>query len=369
MSLSSNETVSTRLPTENILQDIQPIQCIIVGRLPLIIADCCDKHENIVQLENKKHQQIIYQFPIIYTQINDSNCIFGHFNEVEYSTNIAFRDMKLKSGPHSPIVKMIRYYFNYYTRTYIKGDTVSSDYMPDSQPKDIKLVTRIDYVEKGEKLEVDNITVKLRMVKKDFRYDGVSYRLSGALEVPMNDFVPIQLDGYSKKREVNYWMIGLTHRKENFLFRVAFRRECLDVDDYVCNIECECYIDPASFIECTDLLYKYYKQQYIENKGVIQPVFECKKLAFLTKDQNNTLKTIKYIDEKLASSGNVMVVHPNMVDFIKYLGVRAFYSYVPPSLKNTLPVQTMKFENLKCINDVPDNFIDFENCNVTFDDI
>lgn len=342
-------------------------------RRPFIISDYRTKIDDVVQLENKKHAVYIQHFPIISEFLTEDTSLFGPLNEIEYSTNVLFKNVTIKHTPNTHIIEHIRYYFNSYTRIFVNNNILSTKHLADGRHVDVKIITRVDYTEQkgpGSDLIVDDISVKLKLIKKDFRYNEVSYRLAGSIEVPLKEFKPLLLDGYSKKRQFKHWMLGMTHRTKYLVFRVAFRKERIDSNDYTCNIECECQIEPASFIECTDLLYKYYKQQYIENDGCIQPLYEYTKIPLLTKDQQNTLKTFKYVDAKMAANAESAVeIDEKCSELIKYLGLQAFMSYVPDNLKNEMPRQRILFSNLNWVTNTNNNFIDFENCNVTFDDL
>lgn len=344
-------------------------------RLPFIIGDYRTRIDNVIQLENKKHKLTTEHFPVIGEFITEDTNIFGPLNEVEYSTNILFKNVTINPAPNAHVTEHIRYYFNSYTRLYVNSSRLSTEYLVDGRHVDVKIITRVDYVADrngAEALVVDDISVKLKLIKEDFRYNEVSYRLAGSIEVPLPEFKPMLLDGYSKRRQFKHWMLGMTHRTKYLVFRVAFRKEREDSNDYTCNIECECQIEPASFIECADLLYKYYKQQYIVNNGCIQPLYEYTKIPVLTKDQQNTLKTFAFIDNKSYVAENESNTDKNAqtcFDLIKYLGLQAFMSYVPDILKHQMPRQLIRFYNLNWSDTNNSNFIDFENCNVTFDDL
>lgn len=360
-----NEVVSIILPTET----FNNFQNETFNRKPFIIRDCCDKHDRIIQLENKKHEVIVDRFPGIDEFINNTNNIFGNFNEIEYSTNVFFKNLTINYPPNTHVNKHIRYYFNHYTRIYINNNILSTDYMIDSNCVDVKIITRVDYATDDVNCALDDISVKLKLIKKDFRYNDVSYRLTGSLEIPMNEFKPILLDRYSRKRRIDHWMLAMTHRGKYLVFRVAFRKENFNGNDYTCNIECESRIEPASFIECSDLLYKYYKQQYIMNNDAIQPIVDYIRIPLLTTEQKKTLKTLTFLDSRTACTESDVKVDARVADLIKYLGVRAFMGYVPENHKARLPAQIIKFDNLMYADKNMDNYIDFDKCNVTFDDI
>lgn len=362
-----DRSISIDLPKKNCLNCKE----ISVNRLPDIINDN-QQNPNITCELKRKHLCCNKAIPTIefLLETDDTAQYWGDLNEIEYSTNIKFEDVTIDTT--SDCVKTnIRYYFNNYIDVFFDENILSTTYFEKSRKTTANIFTRIDYG--VETKELDDITVKVKVCKKAFQWNNVSYKLTGSIEIKLDDFKPIQLEHYTRKRYFAYWMLRLIHRSNQFIFRIAFRRNSTNNNDdlkntYQCNIECEDSINPADFIECADLLYKYYKQQYIENDKLLKPIVEnITNIENLTKEQQLTLNTFQLLPYTDIND-NLCVIEPQMMEFIHYLGIETYMNFVPNDKKSILNCQTFKYEKIKFLNNENLNYINSENCNVYFDD-
>lgn len=314
-----------------------------------------------------------------------STSIWGEPNEIEYSANILFRDLKLdvEKKFHGDILHKVRRYYEMPVDIFYNDERISNKPFEDANISTYPIVLRVDTHIGGLLAQV--VTSKLKIAQTKFAWADCSYKLTAALEIPSND-VNIKLNDFSvptKTREFTYWALRLHTPDSNgrsYVFRIAFRRnlnklkpKTLDdtkymltnnstiderrkfkVDmhkfgyDYECNIECEDYISGSEFIECFDAIFKYYKWQYENCNRTIQPI--CLKfktatnLDDLTTRQIATLDTLEHVswfdvENTDEQSSNVP---KNMAEFIKYLGV---YAYLVNS-QNPNEIIKLDFKNL-----------------------
>lgn len=309
-----------------------------VDRLPKILPDTVP-HQNIKRLVNAKHIECNNCVPSIDDLLNvyPQATIWGVLNEIEYSANINFKHAKIANECNfkNGIINKERYYFNKKINLYYDSSKISTQYFENCLQTVGDVFTRIDYC-------VDRPSVastKIKVVKSWFAFDKCSYKLTGSIEVDFPELQTInRLECFSRKRYFTYWGIQLTCNGVDYLFRVAFRRENVDRDDYECNIECEDLISGSNFIKCFDLLYKYYKHQYNLQDGFItpiidgqQPATDCCNIEDLTDEQKRILATIRHVPWTETDVNPTYTPEVQVVDFIKYLGLETVLSYMSPS--------------------------------------
>lgn len=287
---------------------------------------------------------------------------FGNFNEIEYSTDVTFKDVIIHAPQAS---RMTRHYFKNQIELFFDPIMMSTQYFDNASLITADIVMRIDYCHDDEKT-VKNISSKLKVAKEKFYWNNVAYKLTAAIELDMSDYQPLLLEKTSRTRKIIYWFVQMVHRETEYCFRVAFRQDDLlqNSNNYLCNIECENEIPPADFIECADLLFKFYKTQYIVNGGLVEPLANIENsIVGLTPDQLLTLSTFKILFEK--DDDATVDVSEQMHDFIRYLGVDTYRKYVPDDRLGELMHPQLSYDKLvfEKANIYPDGYdsIDMDN--------
>lgn len=194
---------------------------------------------------------------------------FKPFNEVEYSANIIFDDLKINKT--IICAEMDRYYINDEVALFLDETRASTNYFENSSPFNVSISTRFDYP--ATRVGIAVVTSKLKAAKMKFNYCGVTYSLTAAIEVEFPELFWAMIDApkptsYTRKRHFVFWSVALMVDSTKYEFKVAFRSKGTK---YECNIECEDTISGSNFIECFDFLSKYYKQQYILYDKTITP--------------------------------------------------------------------------------------------------
>ncbi|ATY70211.1 GrBNV gp43-like protein [Tomelloso virus] len=307
-------------------------------------------HPSIKYIFNEKHANCNNTVPNIAELISKSTCAqkFGRFNEIEYSANIKFKNVIIPASVGTK--SKIRYYINDFVDLYYNDEQVSTEYFENSTLEVGTLCTRLDYLVSDGSLDL--ITSKLKLVRSKFNYDGVTYSLTGSIEIDFPEMkekllgqpTPIK---YSKKRQFIYWNLSLILDEDEYIFRIAFRN--LHRDNVECNIECEDLINGGNFILCFDLLSKYYKRQYIAQNSYIYPLADLDPLSMkLTPEQREILKTFKLVDNPDQHDEYEQIVPDNVVNFVKFTSLQSLYTNMNTDL--LLPLE--KYSTL----DTDENF-------------
>nr|WAQ80151.1 GrBNV_gp43-like protein [Oryctes rhinoceros nudivirus] len=253
-------------------------------------------HPNIKYIYNDKHSECYNSVPSIKSLVDMNSYVkkFAPCNEIEYSANIKFKNMTL-DPQHA--VRTTRYYFADTIKLYYNDDYISTKYFANADEVDGCIFTRFDYSQDGMP---NMVTTKLKLIKRKFNYCGVTYSLTGSIEIEFPELLAAlkarpQPNMYTRLRVFTHWYVSLVAGDgQRYVFRVAFRQINGSNGNYECNIECEDKISGPTFILCFDLLSKYYKRQYFQNGQCIQPIIAMNYDTLkLTKEQKHIIPTIR----------------------------------------------------------------------------
>lgn len=235
----------------------------------------------------------------------------GQLNEIEYSSNAKFKNTLIcvHDEQNARVQSMVRYYFEMFETVYV--NTSNSRIMNKCNDLDAdvpipcSIVMRIDYDPRdGVTARPTQVTAKLKVIKRRFNYADSTFKLSGSIEVPVYsiDATRASLCDYTNCRHIYYWYCFVNGVK----YRVAFRENLMQTGksegqytNYILNIECEDEtVDPLDFVIVYNLLFKYYKAQYMATDGVIKPEwYNHPSISDLTDYQQHLLKTLKFSNE------------------------------------------------------------------------
>lgn len=235
--------------------------------------------------------------------------VFGQLNEVEYSSNAKFDNtvIYVNEEQRDRVNSMVRYYYQTVTTLYV--NTANSRIQSKCRdpyndvPVPCTVTVRFDY-DPMDAIQPRQVTAKLKIVKTKFNFVGSTFNLTGAVEVPIHTLHPARntLQLYTNSRQVYYWYCCVN----NTLFRVAFRENLMLKQpstfykdrNYTLNIECEDdTVEPLDFVIGYNLLFKYYKAQYMTTHGVIMPEWNdinTLNIADLTDYQRRLLATMTF---------------------------------------------------------------------------
>lgn len=304
-------------------------------KYPPILAETVTDSRIYCFMNQKKPTLAYHELPTIDSALMSSvSRHFGYLNEVEFSSNFVLEHVIVQGGPCSR--SMTRFYFDNSVVLSMVDDCtkIINQKIDGVESKKCRSVLRLDYCS-GE-IE-PKCTIKLKVIKERFNVDNrFTVGLTGAVEMDAPEFqLPLQMDtprNYTKKRHFIYWFVRFTVRSVIYKFRVAFRCDA-DTLKTECNIECEDIIDPYLFALIFDLLFKYYKAQYLDRNCYVSPTWSGFKVDDLNDEQNYILKTMELVDERIVPyvpppTPSLLPV-PNTVDpmfgeFVKALGVDAF---------------------------------------------
>lgn len=136
-----------------------------------------------------------------------------------------------------------------------------------------------------------HLTVKTRIVRQKFNWNGVAITATGAIEHDISDDCEFSNETRSRLRptkvaDITFWYLQLDYKCVSYNFGVSFRKyvasnhDAAERDDNVrveCNIECESPdIDGETFYTLWYMLYCYYKFQYVKFHRRIRPMVELK---------------------------------------------------------------------------------------------
>lgn len=293
-------------------------------------------HPNIRYIYNDKHPECHTLVPTVDDLLDKVPTArrFAPFNEVEYSANIKFKNVKFIKSKY--VYEKERFYINDTIKLFQNQHYASTVYFDNSIEVDGDIYIRFDYIPEFNGTDV--VTSKLKVAKSKFNYYGVTYSLTAAIEIEFPELNSAMKtlpkpSSYSRRRQFIYWTVTLMVDSLIYKFRVAFRQLKND-DNYECNIECEDPISGSDFIECFDLLSKYYKRQYILQDKVISPVvsMDCK-LIKLTARQITIAETIRLVDDNYQNSiPNDLQPNEDMVNLLKFMSLKAVNRYMDTGL-------------------------------------
>lgn len=248
---------------------------------------------------------------------------FMPFNEVEYSANIKFRNLKIDKSSNY-VYEMERFYINDTIPLFCDASRVSTEHFENCTPFNAEINTRLDYEEGLLTL----VTSKLKVLKTNFNYCKVTYALTAAIEIefPELKYALINLPQpsklkYTKRKKFIFWRVSLMVDSIIYKFNIAFMQSSKGYD---CNIECEDPISGSIFIECFDFLSKYYKRQYIIQDKTIFPIVEdmdYNKIK-LTPGQIEIANTLRLIDAFEEHIGLELQPSTGIVDLVKFLSLQ-----------------------------------------------
>lgn len=322
------------------------------------------------QVKNKVNAYSINALPTIHN-IRYENPIFegfGRLNEVEYSSSAKFhnvyidRNLDRLMDTAIQINTYVRYYFEndqmlYVNDTEILNKCINAD---TDIPLPCTTILRLDYtiealnsIAGNDNDDVDALvmrptsaTAKLKLVKQKFNYSGSTYKLAGAIEADVHNILPSieSLKTYSKCRYIYYWYVHIN----GFQYRVAFRENIKHHEQesnlrhqhkqhhpyyttYDFNVECEdAAISPIEFIVAYNLLFKYYKTQYIMNHGVVRPccrTLMASQVMDLTDYQRHLFSTMDFRPTVIVSHCDDAVMSEpmqRMQEFVKSLAIETY---------------------------------------------
>lgn len=324
-------------------------------------------HPNIKYDYNQKHTKCNMYVPTIEHLLitNPYARKFGVFNEIEYSANMKFKNIARFSKCDGVMEKM-RYYFKDTIKLFHNDDYISTTYIDGSREFYCDLVTRVDYFIKSNSPDV--ITSKLKVVKNKFNYCDVTYSLTGSIEI---DFPELKNalskmsppTTYTRCRRVIYWNLLLTIDDKDYTFRIAFRQSNFN-NNYECNIECEDLISGSDFINCFDLLSKYYKRMYIVQNGYISPLILDPRyeILLLSSKQQTILKSLRLISHSTPTSGgNICDEIKTFLKSLSWMYTEQFFSDI--SVNSNLTTHSFMVKNPEI------NFIDEDSDELNNDDM
>lgn len=297
--------------------------------------------KKILPSSSSNYNVIVKHSPkTVYEAIEGIN-VFGQLNELEYSAN--FQSILLPNDDDNNATNynnlrysIIRYYFKASHDLYVcKNDDaddrqqetiITNNYLPNAIKINANSILRIDYNKYTRSLL--QITAKLKFFKDKFCLGNTKTTYTGAVEVPIPELknhlskdcgILVSSECYSRKRTIIYWYLQLKHRATIYCMRVAFRYETdvtnTPIQYYECNVECEDPISGAHFIECFDLIYKYYKTM-AHQYNAIQPMYpDLQEPLDLTTTQRQTLQTFEIIPEpnhQLSSSSSFQSLYSSL---------------------------------------------------------
>lgn len=328
----SSSSSSTSSLTENTNKNIKPELFDEVECSERVYKVCGKKTENaetlpsIAELAKKKKY----------------SAVFGKLNEIEYSANIVFEDpiIATTSDIKNGIRIKHRVYYKDERPLYYNDVKISTRYFDGCEEiAGIPIFLRVDTNTHGDD-DDDNdgkmvcASSKLKVLRKKFVWEKCKYVLTGSIEVDVRDvetLIANKPSAHHRERFVTFWALHLRHRGRSYRFEVAFRKESADSSRYECNIECEDEISAANFIECFDLLYKYYKYQYIHcNRNItpiINEILDYTKFVDLTPIQIKTLTTLQHVSWEESQSIIKSNIDTKMKQFIELLGIAVFLRY------------------------------------------
>lgn len=292
--------------------------------------------------------------------------VFGPLNEMEYSANFQ-STLPPPSYTDNYCYSIIRYYYKQSHDLYINDANatkvlISNNYLPDARKVQADSILRIDF-DANSGGTLSHVTAKLKLFKDKFNIDNTKVTYTGAIEVPVPELHNVikASQCYSRKRIITYWYLRMKHCNSTYRMRIAFRR---DVDQpqqqqqhYECNVECEDLINGARFMECFDLIYKYYKTMAKYYNAIIPMYRGLQEPQDLTPEQRKTLRTFKVIAEPSASSQQPL---PQTEELVKFLSVLSYNSFNDDDDNSLYPKCIFKF-NHSAMCELPNNQVDSHN--------
>lgn len=301
-------------------------------------------HNNIKDVRKKRARIVEILIPTVGRMLN--NHLYAHmvgeFNELEYSGNIRFYDCSVFSD--ITIQQFTRIYVISDHPIYHYENKFSTIPFKNCKLVFIRIVTRFDY--ESEVLTL--VTSKFKVLREKFTYRDVTYSLTASIEVEfpeLKDAIKYEIMGGKTKR-IMCWSLLLIIDSNNYKFRIAFRK-ALNADivaDYECNIECEDYISGPDFIVCFDLISKFYKQQYIEQDGVIVPFTEINPNSMNLTDQQWDIFHSMRLDDNAPATAPLEpnTINPDVLNFVKFISLNHARTYTAIDLPLT------SFSNIEC---------------------
>lgn len=353
--------VTVLLPTENSL-NVSENAIALWKRQPN--TNSYENLANVIRVYKKKPStNIVSIYELMHHNPNAK--VFGNFNEIEYSTNVKFFNVKIKTDAK----RIRRCIYNDQIEVYFNELIMSTKYFPNSKQMDANIFTRIDCANNGQ--NPTDITAKLKVCTKAFNWNNATYKLTAAIEVSLKEYPAVGMSNPSKSRVFFFWNIQMEHEKNKYTFRIAFRQDAklIGTDNYVCNIECEDLICAAHFVECSDLLTRYYETQYRRaTDGAIQPLVSNLDVPDLTDAQAKTLKTFKLVtDDDTAEKSkeqtkNIASISNQMTDFVRYLGIITLHKFVRKDENIKVSLAPYSFDNIVFEQPSDDNCTSESNC-------
>lgn len=249
---------------------------------------------------------------------------FGRLNELEYSSNFKVYNQEIKQT-NDQSYRMIRHYHKAAIDVFVNGCKISTGYIKDSCRIATTAVLRIDY--DADTGAVLNVSSKLKLFNDKFNFLGSTVSLTGAIEVDVPELAETlaKSQHFTQRRDITYWYLQMVHRNRQYHMRIAFRRTS-PIKPYECNVECEEQISGSQFLECFDLIYKYYKTMCQKLK-YIQPLHDDVEPLDLTFHQQQTMATFTQISKDEyqgdAAAAESIIEQP-LQEFVKCLGLISY---------------------------------------------
>lgn len=299
------------------------------------LFDEVERNERVYKVYGKKTDNAV-SIPS-FTEVAKTkkySTVFGRLNEIEYSANIMFEDpiIATTSDIKNGIRVKHRVYYKDNRSLYYNDLKISTRCFSECKKiSDILIFLRVDYHKNDNNMVY--ASSKLKVLQEKFVWEKCEYVLTGSIEVDVRDVKTLVANTpslYHRSRFITSWILRLKHRGQSYRFEVAFRKDTLS-SMTECNIECEDEISAANFIECFDLMYKYYKYQYIHYNRNITPlindVLDCTKFVDLTLIQIETLITLQHVPWEESQSTIKSNIDPKINQFVELLGITDFLRY------------------------------------------
>jgi len=292
--------------------------------------------------------------------------LVGRFNEIEYSANFHVSNPILRIENYTEYVaQKHRRTFRRKRTVYYNCNKLSTARTSDRDQEIVgDFVLRLDAIKLSPTQRKHDVSCKWKLYKHNIFIHGLKINQTKAVEtnVPtVLKYKDFNINACGNKTVMStYWFLEFTYKERKYHFRVDFRKNAT-VETYTVNVECEDFISYQLFYVIFNLIFKYYKHQYVTQDRVIFP-YNDKRVSEEELELSNVQQEI-YSSMKLLSTqrdemidSTCIVAEPdiqyseNLIQFIQHQCLYSFLSYV-----NDTVMSKVKLDRVKFLHDIPKN--------------